>query len=92
MIVLLWTASPLRQFLYASPIIEPTRLAGDFETKDMAALLEEKLGKWQGDSRKPRPEIRRETPEETSAGRKLYLIDRPGATQVRDKFHRRILL
>lgn len=55
---------------------------GDFDSKELAGLLEEKLGKWQVESLKKQPNVTENEPNSDSSGRRLYLIDRPGATQV----------
>ena len=56
--------------------------SGDFDSKEMAGLLEQGLGSWRVDAPRTQPDIVLDEPETTTADRQLYLIDRPGATQV----------
>ena len=61
-------------------------MAGDFDSKVMVDMLEETLGAWQVSSDIAKGEIPDMQPELPRGPRQLYLIDRPGATQVGQKF------
>jgi predicted Zn-dependent peptidase len=55
-------------------------IAGDFDSLEMKQLLEQKLGTWQNrvvPASQPLP-----SPLPEAEGPVLYLVDRPGATQV----------
>ena len=54
-------------------------VAGDFKTADMESAMQEKFGRWQAKSPRPRPAL---IPPERVSGRRLVLVDKPDATQT----------
>lgn len=61
-------------------------VAGDFDSCEMKALLEEKFGSWHKESSQPDevPSVpNTPVPQFTPGADTVYLVDRPGLTQVR---------
>lgn len=58
--------------------------AGDFDSASMEALLEQKLGGWQSSEDSPAALPNSPIPEQQEEEGKVFLVDRPGLTQVRD--------